>query len=256
MSGSLPREERAVLPQGAGVVDPGRAGAAARQAAAQASDVAGVLDPVAALLERERTQLAIASGEQAGASEPIERDADGRIVVPDLSRQPFERIAQQRRREVLTSRYASEFLLDAQAEVMRLRQQHADDPEAFRQAADRWRQGTLAALPPELRLPVGEGIGRLIGQHHANLLGHRATRERQEARRLSEQALNRLGGEAFDLILQGRDPTPVIASIRAKIAQDTGAVWDRGEAAELERRLTVVAPRQARERRALRGGAR
>ncbi|MBW8268284.1 lytic transglycosylase domain-containing protein [Caldovatus aquaticus] len=255
MSGSLPREERTVLPQGAGVVDLGRTGEVARRATAQAFDVAGVLDPLASLLERERTQEAIASGEAAGASEPIERDAEGRIVVPDLSRRPFERIAERRRREVLTSRYASEFLLDSQGEIQRLRQQHADDPEAFRQAAERWRQGTLSALPPELRLPVGEGIGRLIGQHYGNLLGQRAARDRQEARRLSEQALGRLGGEAFDLILQGRDPAPVLASLRAKIAQDTGGVWDRGEAAEIERRLLVVAPLQARLQRELRGGA-
>jgi soluble lytic murein transglycosylase-like protein len=252
--GGLPREERLVLPRSAGVMDFGRSVEVARRAVSEQGQIAGVLDPIARALEQERVEQARVSGELAAAAEPIQRDENGRIIVPDLSRGPFERIAEQRRREILTSRYASEFLLDSQRSLQQLHNQHLNDPEAFRQAAERWRQGTVAALPPELRVEVDQGIGRLIGQHYGRLMTQKATRDREEARRLADQALEQLYRDAYDLVLQGRDPTPVLNSIRAKLAQDTGPVWDRGEAAERERRLTVLGPLQAQLQRQVRFG--
>lgn len=243
MSGNL-RDQRQVIPQSAGVVDTSGSMRGAREAG-RAADMAGVLDPVGRIVEREAQQAAEARGREEGMGEELQRDDQGRLVPPDLSRSLFEGPAATQRRGVLMQRYVAELGNDAQGQVMALRVQHERDPAAFLAAANAYRAGTVDALPPVLRGAVSERMGALIQQHHGNLMQQRAVAERQDARGAAERELQLMSSDLHDLTVQGRDTTQARAAITERIASQTGVLWERGEAQQLIRQHTVLMPARA-----------
>ena len=247
MSGAgLQRDGRTTIPQVAGVVDISRDVAQANAINARtAAGVTDAADQLGGIINREATARSEEAGRIAGASDELVRDEDGRLVAPELRRGAFETVAQSRHREILTNRYASEFVLESQDRVLALRRENANDPTAFRTAAAEYVQGTLAAMPPALRPQVGEGLSRLVGQHASAISQERMVRDREDARRVSETVATRLGGEIHDLAVQGRDPSEAVARFTAHVGRDTGNIWTAGEAEALTRRFAVIAPIQA-----------
>jgi|GEM_PF-5199167 len=251
MSGSLPREQRRVLPQGAGVQDTSAglriAGAAAASSEAR---LAESLQPLAREVAREAAQEAIRTGEEAAANTPMVRDETGRLVIPEgqVDATPLMTRAQTRRREALLSRYASELTLDVNRDVLRLRDQHRDDPEAFRTASESWRRGLVEGLPVALRGVVGERAGQVIGQHYAHALDRRSQEDRAAAAELSRQSISVLGAEVSQILAAGGDPTEALARLNGKIDGDA-RVLGPGEAERLRRHYTIVVPAQAGVRR-------
>ena len=243
MSGNL-RDQRQVIPQSAGVVDTSSSMRGVREAS-RAGDMAGVLDPVSRVVEREAQQSAEARGREQGMGEELQRDDQGRLVPPDLSRSLFEGPAATQRRGVLMQRYVAELGNDAQSQVTALRVQHERDPAAFLAAANAYRTGTVDALPPVLRGAVSERMGALIQQHHGNLMQQRAVAERQDARGSAERELQLMSSDLHDLAVQGRDTTQARAAIMERIASQTGVLWERGEAQQLIRQHTVLMPARA-----------
>jgi len=255
MSGSLRREERQVLPQGAGVTDMSAslrfAGAAAAQ---QGREIAGVLDPLAGRVMGLATEEAEKRGEREGWSETLQRGPDGAVVVPDgdaLTSGPLTTAAEARRRAVLASRYGSELLMGSERSILALRTQHQADPQAFLRSAEAWRDGTVEGLPPVLRPIVAQGAQRLITQHYANLVADNDRRDRQSARESAEASLRQLGGAAFDAAVQGGDATEARQAALVKLEADRATgVWSPAEYQERHRRLTVLDPALAATQRA------
>lgn len=228
----------------AGVVDPSLA---FRVAGQRADLAAGVVDPLSRLIDREAQAVAVAEGDKAAAETPLVRDAAGNLTAPDMERRPFQGAADNRRQEVLASRYISELGLDAQRKMLELRTANPD-PEKFRQAAEAWRAGTLEAMPGVLRAPAGAQIGQLMGQHFGALTLERDRRDKEGARVASLELLGGLGRDLNDALRAGdtAKADELREQIRRKIDGDAASgVLPPDQAAAARRQHLVLTPAAA-----------
>ncbi len=263
--GGAQRERREVIPQASGVAGvPSIATPSTRDARMtvgyETQAIAQVLDP----LERQATRAigedAIRRAEADAASEPFNRDEEGRLVPPNVEQGFMESRYDTRRREVLTSRYASEMVTDTNAAIVRLRGQAERDPDRFQAAATGWRDGLVQNLPPALRGPVGATLTRVISQHHNEMLGQRLEAETAQARTLAIQAAQTIATDITDQSAMppgpARDAGLAASRARAEAFIEAHRGILGGEATErLRRDLLVVRPAMAELRGNLRRDA-
>lgn len=249
MSGTFGRERREVsapgvpMPGAANVPEVSARGAMWAIGEANAG-IPKVMDVVGRIAEREATALSKQVGEERGASEELQRDADGRLVVPDLSRGMFPTAASEARREVLTSRYASELISDTQRDVARLRREANDDPEQFRESYTRYRNGVLSTIPEGVRAPFAQQLIRLGDQHYNSLIERRMAQEREEAATRAVNVVQLRAQDAHDLVMGGRDASEARSQALALLRANRNVIPPQAFVA-LERQIEVVGPATA-----------
>lgn len=209
MSGFIGREQRTVLPEPVGVVDVGReASRAGAMLGHQADQIAGVLDQVGTRIGAEVKKEAKREGEAAGWSDPMLRDAEGKLQPPSLEQGFLLSEGEKARRAVLAVRYGSEFVLQNQGALTGLRAQNAADPDAFLSAARAHVEGVTSQLPTALRAQVSEGLTREIGRNYASMQTERLQREREEAKAGGTLTLTNSLRD-YSSALAGAQPVPV-----------------------------------------------
>jgi hypothetical protein len=191
-------------------------------------------------------------------AEPLQRDEQGNLVVPDLKPAWFESYSDEARRLVRASRYGSELVLGLQGDAVKLRTANPT-LDGFTQAAGRWVEETAKNAPAGLREVVVKNANALMTEHIRSIRTEETQRERTEAAARSGEVLQRYATDGADLIRAGRDGDAFanegpIGMAVAKLRSDAVArIIDPADAIQQERRLTVVMPEQMRLRRQLAG---
>lgn len=203
-----------------------------------------VMDVVGRIARTEATALSTEIGKNAGESEQLQRDENGRLVVPDLSRGLLPTVAAEARREALMSRYASELISDTQGQVAQMRRDSGDDPDRFREAFTNYRNGLLSTIPEGVRGVFAPRLLQLGDQHFNSLMETRIRREREEASVRAIDVVNRTAQDAHDLILAGNDATPVREQARTILRANQGVI-PPAQYVALERQIEIVGPVQA-----------
>ncbi len=242
------REQAQAFAQPVGVVDPGfaRAGAIG---ARQMDQVAGVLGQASGQLLQAAKKEEYLAGDAAGQGETLLRDADGKLTPPTLEQTALLSDGERRRRQVLASRYGSEFVLENQRTMVDLRAASGTDPDGFLKAATQHRDGVLAAMPPALRGPVGEGLTREAQRHYASMQTERLQRERETASAAGVQvALD--GTRDYANALAAGAPPEQLLSMQAGTARHIDGMVAANllapdKAAAFKRQIEVVLPMRA-----------
>jgi hypothetical protein len=203
-----------------------------------------VMDVAARIANREAQAISTEVGRAQGESEQLQRDENGRLVVPDLSRGLLPTAGSEARREALLSRYASELISDTQGQVAQLRRDAGDDPDRFREAFTNYRNGLLSTIPEGVRGVFAPRLLQLGDQHFNNLMEQRIRREREEASVRAVDVVNRSAQDAHDLILAGADATPAREQARTLLRANQGVI-PPAQYVALERQIEVVGPVQA-----------
>lgn len=203
-----------------------------------------VMDVAGRIANREARALSQEIGASAGASEPLQRDENGRLVVPDLSRGFMPTAASEARREALVSRYASELISDTQGEVARLRREAGDDPDRFREAFTNYRNGLLSTIPEGVQGLFAPRLMQLGDQHFNSLMEQRVRREREEASVRAVDVVNRQAQDAHDLTMAGQDATPARQQALTILRANQGVI-PPAQYVALERQIEIVGPVQA-----------
>lgn len=139
----------------------------------------------------------------AARAEPIQRDADNNLIIPDMERSFWDTAADEQVRAVRAGRYAVEFGLQNEAALVRLRADNPD-PQAFALAAAKWRDATLATVPAAARGPMAQAVDKLIGQHRSHMAEEQLRQQKEEGAQRAIQRVRQLAGEGHDLIVAGR----------------------------------------------------
>lgn len=208
---SYSREQRQVLPQPVGVVDVSRSvDRAAAIGSRQANQLAGVLGQASDQLARVADTTAKKAGEDQAWADPMLRDEQGNLAPPSLEQGFLLGTAENTRRQVLASRYGSEFVLENQASLTRLHQQHPNEPDKFLTLANAHREAVMQTIDPALRPVVGPGLGREIARHHDAIAAARMKRDREETLAAGTQVL---AGIERDLASALRTPARAVGPV-------------------------------------------
>lgn len=96
---------------------------------------------------KERATKAAKAGSLAGAQ--VQRDEEGNIIAPEL--QEENTYYGQAFNESAVKAYKSGISIDARRRFDELSNEFKDDPDAYKEVADKYKQGLIEGLPPELQ---------------------------------------------------------------------------------------------------------
>lgn len=212
-----------------------------------AGQMAAVLDPLANRVQQMATAEGKRQGEAAAAAEPLIRDAEGKLAPPTLEQGMLLTTGENTRREVLAARYGSEFMLGNARAISELRETNRGNPDAFMDQAKAHKEGLLEALPPALRLSVGQGYDQEVQRNFMGLRAEQIKFERESTLTAADDALATLSRDMANANASG----PAGAAAAAGIATSVKAILAENvrlqlrtpaQAAIMERSLLVVEP--------------
>lgn len=137
-----------------------------RAAGAKLRALAGLSDQAQSVLFERAAKKRAKEGALAGA-QTVERDEEGQVITPELEEDGTIFGENFNKASILAHR--AQIGIDTKAELDRIQNENKLDPEAFKNAAQSFRAGTLQGMPEELAVIVGQDIDSSVSSRLSKL---------------------------------------------------------------------------------------